>query len=610
MSASEYGVRLREVDAQIHAISSQILAKVAEDARSSFLQARAPTSAKDWLTPELLDNLWLIKNGFDEAVQLLKLGDLALCSQSLERLGSTVAKFEQEYPTALLTVDICRRLAHLRKDLTTNVNKAWHEIITLTGNSLTVHVQDGDKTQFVLEASNRLTESFIQRAFGESLIEPIVDHQIILSNQGSTLSWKACPNPSVDILAGNIASLISFCKALPKPLRDAIPRRWGTYFVGRITRSGMSRLYPDEPSPSAFKAQLHAFLDLESELRSTGWISTREISHFVSNFDSRWKDLRKESYLLKLRELFRRLVPDSEDAREKLIGAIEEEECLPQPLNGDNDGWDWNEDEDEEEAEDAAKPAPTADGEGGSSASTGQLIKLWLDYAEELGFHEYEPFFSLYRAVAAVSYEEHHLWAYTDTVAFVRKINRNKEPIDVAQLLAFANEKLRKFVVKYMDSLKYDILPGLFGEALKASKAIGRLRSLIDSVAVSTNNAGGTTLRHMVLSQLLEQTAVYLCETICELTDIGEGASQSLAILITKVSSLAVYVEDPNGSIPSWTKLDMLRQLLTTNLATIEDLFDRGQLADFDSNELTQLIQSLFRDSHLRARLIYKVEST
>lgn len=606
MSIAKYRARLQEVDAQINETSSQILAKVAEDVRTSIGQSRAPSSSNEWLTPELLDTLWLLKNDFDEAAQLLKSDKLAPCFQCLERLSSTVAKFEHNYPTALLAVDVSRKMAQLRKDLTAAVNKAWHEMIELSETSLTVRVQDGENAQFVLAASNRLTESFIQRAFGESLIEPIINHQIILSHQGMSLNWTACSNPSVDILVGNIASLVSFCQTLPRPLSEAIPLRWGKYFISNVIQNGMIRLYPDEPSSSSFKARLHSFLDLETELKRTGWISTRDISHFVSNFDSRWTDHRRESYLLKLRELFRQSAPISEDARGKLIGIIEEDEPLPQHSNSDDNGWDWNEDEEEGEAEELEKPASSSELKETSTAQ-GQLIKLWLNYANELGIESHEPFYSLYRAVAAVFYGEEHLWAYADTIAFVKIITKKQGSIDVDQLLAFANENLRKFVVGYMDLLKFDILPSLFAGASKGDKAVGRLRSLIDSVAISTNDAGGATLRHYVLSQLLEQTAVYISKTILALTDIGEGESQTLAILITKVSSLAVYVEDPNGSIPSWTKLDLLRQLLTTNLATIEDFFDRGELADFDSTELMQLIKSLFRESHMRTQLIHKI---
>ena len=122
------------------------------------------------------------------------------------------------------------------------------------------------------------------------------------------------------------------------------------------------------------------------------------------------------------------------------------------------------------------------------------------------------------------------------------------------------------------------------------------------------------------LGSLLSTVTSKVLLDIEDLADIGEEESKRLKSYCDSISSLRdLFVnEHPSGEgpgdmtgiyCPNWFKFQYLAEILDSSLADIKYLWTEGELSlEFESDEITELIEALFADSDYRRRAITDIK--
>lgn len=118
------------------------------------------------------------------------------------------------------------------------------------------------------------------------------------------------------------------------------------------------------------------------------------------------------------------------------------------------------------------------------------------------------------------------------------------------------------------------------------------------------------------LGSLLSTVTSKMILDIEDLPDIGDEESKRLRIFCDKISEVKdlFLQQHPSGGeagdmtgiyCPNWFKFQYLAEIMESSLADIKYLWTEGELRlEFDSEEVTDLIQALFADSEYRRKAI------
>lgn len=591
--------RLQELSLQINSLEDELQAANAasnQQISDKVEQEEAPLS----IPRALASQLFVLQSLYTEAKSYLEEQNLPELRTIVNKIESKLNEFDVEYPQVLLSVDFHRKLDSLKQQLDNMCTSLWTQSIIVEKNHL--EFNKNANIEFVGEEYALLRETSVRSL--DSLVSKL-SADLSISNfhsAGHKLEWEESVVSKFDDVAKNCIAFVEFVGAnAPSKLLTAISKRYGSQLGANITRVALPKLLELNPKPSAeYISEL--MNNINSALLANKWQKSSELTQFGKNFDSVYADFSRNRYLSQLRQLLIDVSPVSEDKRMQLIKPKEEPEVAAQPEE-EKDEWDWN-DDDEEEEEAEQKSQHHNDDKNTDATSKGSIVDLWDKYCSELPVEARDPFITLYRALVPQAYENNHLWIYADTKEF-RAYLGETEIAD--ELVLFAHHHLKQYIDSWQKRFENEELPLLFGN--QQQQQVKELMQQVESIAMNTTEAGGPELRQSVLGRLVEQSVVFVINTVEQNRDIGEEESKHYASLISKLSPLALYFSDVNLNVPSWNKLEVLKQLLTSNLATIREMHFQHMLLDFAPEELYGLITALFVDSPVRREVISIITS-
>ena len=590
---SDFSAQLSQVDAEIAKRTAQMFERTRQNEIDRQAREQDNKGGSITVSSELVQKLFVLRAQHDEVQSLISSQDFDASLEKLDTLRGKLDEFNQAYPNTLLAVDVHRKIENMAAQVAENADKQWNEVVTLTSSSLSV------KNAYISGLAMQTGSSKLFADLDRVVMQPLLALQIDLAFSDFTLTWsKRRDLPSLDKLVANVRCLIECVAKMPEPLRMLIPRRFGAQLINKLRRQTLPKLYPNTSDPSDFQQQLLKVLPpLESQFLSPLWTHTSDLTQFAENFAHMWPEIRQDHYLMLLRKIYQN--PITEESRLQIVDWYEEPIAEERPPK---DEWDWDDDE-EDDAGDESPPQEPA---------VGSLISLWRNYIEEV--QSPALFHALYRALVPVAYESHDLWIYEDTCKFLSHIRAlspaNGNVIaETEPLVRLCDDHLDRFVKKELDTFENSLLPALFRPD-HSQEALTKILSEIDNLAMSVNLVGGPELRQRVLSLIVERVAVYVIAAVEQQHDIGDSESQNLSIIISRLNPLGVYFDEVAASVPSWTKMEVLRTLLTSNLASIGELLEQHQLLDFSPDELASLVGALFQDSSERTRLITRFYNT
>lgn len=592
--------RLQELSLQIDSLESELQAAntVSNEDRNEEISKDTPVS----IPRALASQLFVLQSLYTEAKSHLDEQNLPDLHVSLAKIESKLSQFDAEYPHILLSVDFHRKLDSFRQQFDSLSTALWEQNIQVT--QTYVKLDKSPNVEFVGEEYPLLRETTV-RSLDPIISKLSADLSISkFSSAGHKLEWDESPISTVDELVNNSIAFVEFVGTnAPSKLLTAISNRYGSQLAANITRIALPKLLEINPKPNAEHIS-ESMNHLNSVFLANQWQKSSELTQYGRNFDSIYADFRRNQYLSQLRQLLIDASPVSEDKRVHLIKSKEEIEDTDQPEE-EKDEWDWNDDDEEEEEEQSNRNNNIAENDKNDAASSkGYIVDLWEKYSNEVQVKPRDPFITLYRALLPQAYENNHLWIYADTKNF-RAYLGETEIAD--ELVLFAHYHLKQYIDEWQERFENEELPLLFGK--HQQQQIKELMHQVESIAMNTNEAGGPDLRQSVLGRLVEQCVVFVINTVEQNRDIGDEESKHYASLISKLSPLALYFSDVNLTVPSWNKLEVLKQLLTSNLATIREMHVQHMLLDFAPEELYSLITALFVDSPVRREVISVVTS-
>lgn len=591
--------RLQELSLQINSLEDELQAANAagnQQSSDKVEQEEVPLS----IPRALASQLFVLQSLYTEAKSYLEEQNLPELRTIVNKIESKLNEFDVEYPQVLLSVDFHRKLDSLKQQLDNMCTSLWTQSIIVEKNHLEFNKNAniefvGEEYALLRETSVRSLDPLVSKLSADLSISKF-------HSAGHKLEWEESEVSKFDDLANNCIAFVEFVGAnAPSKLLTAISKRYGSQLGANITRVALPKLLELNPKPSAeYISEL--MNNINSALLANKWQKSSELTQFGKNFDSVYADFSRNRYLSQLRQLLIDVSPVSEDKRMQLIKPKEEPEVAAQPEE-EKDEWDWNDDEEEEE-EAEQKSQHHNDDKNTDVTSKGSIVDLWDKYCSELPVKARDPFITLYRALVPQAYENNHLWIYADTKEF-RAYLGETEIAD--ELVLFAHHHLKQYIDSWQERFENEELPLLFGN--QQQQQVKELMQQVESIAMNTTEAGGPELRQSVLGRLVEQSVVFVINTVEQNRDIGEEESKHYASLISKLSPLALYFSDVNLNVPSWNKLEVLKQLLTSNLATIREMHFQHMLLDFAPEELYGLITALFVDSPVRREVISIITS-
>lgn len=142
----------------------------------------------------------------------------------------------------------------------------------------------------------------------------------------------------------------------------------------------------------------------------------------------------------------------------------------------------------------------------------------------------------------------------------------------------------------------------LSGNSEEAEDVVLAVVSQISTEARSLENVFSEEDFGQFLSTIVEFAAGNVLEKVFALQQIARDDETALQQLIDQLFSLGqLFTQQPGACVPSWRKLEVVKEILENDMNGILKLFAEGKVAQtLSSADLTKLIEAMFEDSPKR----------
>lgn len=605
-----------------------------EEFQRKHLAARGPLVAGS-SEAELESLLGELNSARLSAVAALDTDDYDLAARSLGELAQLLARLDAAYPNTLLSADLRERYRVLQAELEA---RRAPEALLARENSR------GDVLRFPPPESQGSTSS-AGRAFLlqqlTAVFHSVLRREYVRTEDDVEMGLRLVSGraETVQEILNVLERLAEFVAAFAPPsVRDQFPATFGSVLALELRRTTLLNLLPEDRADLPhYREGLELVRPFELRLRELGYFREDEniAEELLRTYEKRWHTARERQYMTIMRRMLMHSPHPTPSQRRELVAVpppAEPEPQVQQPqapaaeTQPEDDGWDWSGDDDEGDAEPegvseasvsvpaperasspperrpAAATAPT-DGAPAAAASPddpaeptkGDIVDLYEHCIADLGTPSAELYVQLYTALLPSAYApDQRIEMYTD--AMYMSIHTGSE-----ELREFAAGVLQQHINRRIDEAVHDLLPLALADTGHNG---GALLQFLKKTGQEAEEEGGAELRERVLGAVLEATAVQALRTVIARADIPEDESARLAAYVLQLDAVRAPLQDVNLSAPSWHKLQIMGQLLASNLVTIGLMREQHMLVDFSPEELTQLVSALFVDSPRRAALI------
>lgn len=542
-----------------------------------------PSQTKEMFAPEYehleenakaLKFLGELKRQYLTIQSLREKGNLENALVEVDTARQQNAEFQRMYPHATLNGDLEIQINTLESLIYADVTAKWKQLVNISKTDTEIVISVKPELQDVwslfemCEPRNRLIQTFILD-FGEA-IQLIAD--LGVDDVGDTETSVALglgPAKTVEILIYTVQTFVLSCSSILIPqLYEKVARKYGHRLSEQIMNDAIPKLYPKDPNQyQDFSAEVRGLKGLEELLTSIDWYKGVVLTNYTENFDNKWLQHREGIYLDRLRALLSKVMP------------------VPA-----QDEWDW--DGDEEETEEVEQDADSAPNE--------TVIDIISAFVAETN-HNIDHFLTLYRAMSPHHYPS-KLQLYTDGSNLISAISNLPHSEDASQkLLEFIGDQLAVVLKKFAAEIEPLVSAGRIA---CARPSLGKqIVDQVDKIAQESTLAGPETRQH-ILVDIVERIAVDVIRGIESCQDITEEQCSEQVAFIDALNPISAFFRNISDQVPSWIKLQRLREILNSNLSDIRNMYERHMLNDFSGQELENLIIALFVDSDQRQELI------
>jgi centromere/kinetochore protein ZW10 len=600
------------------------LVALTED-KESFVQHNAPRNEQGGLQKSLEENrqqmkavndLWVLRAGFQEVDALLELGELGQALSSLETMWSKLD--DLIYSNTLLQRNVIKQADLLHQRIINQVINAWKQAIAIENRDSLVIVTvkqiiDGISLENVYEAVQmidsgsttgsglveQLLKSLERNVFDEVLALK-VDTAVVDQSEGtaSLQLTKREGKFTVPEVLGILETTVQFLQTSFELMSVSIRKRFASSMVQQLSNRTLPNLFPADASElPGFQAQLPSLIKFETFLQQLGWItlSDRDLSHWVDNFSNEWILYRKSHYMDILRGELAKLSFD------KIMSEKNAATKTHQPkLSVPNNDWSWNDDQESEESAEPAEtndefndeswgwgdddqaeesvPAPVAQPVARARSTVSSAVQVLADVissfqadvgekAPGLSYHVAD-ILALYRALAPIVYESapSPLILCNDVILFNELVEEgsmaNVAPNEVELIQRFGSNHLEMILrEKQTQLIKYLSTANKFVDCTREPNrqncidAIDNMTSFLQNLSREWREHVPYTMVATSLGNLLEMCVSIMILAIESHTDIAEAESVQLSLLIMKVTALEALFDNPRAPESGQTSL-------------------------------------------------------
>lgn len=610
--------RQQEIQDEIRDLIALDAARKLAEEETTALPEKEPET--DPVLDDLLKQIYL---AYKSANSALESKDLETAQTNAVELATALTEFEQTYPGTLLGADMRERLNQLHK----NVLNAGKSVIPVAVSDEHVVVKFADINTG--EKSDKMV-SFLADVFKHALdleytgAEDKNEDGLVLTK---CEKGEKCNLPE---LASVLDAIVTYVNTnASQPFLESFTYSRGALVGLQLRRETLPSMLPSNRADlPAFVKSLEVLAPIDEKLQKSGYLHGESaLNKFLETYEDVWVSVKEKQCMSKLREVLlthknsltlelrRQLVSEHNDATVSIPDPepelVEDVDEVEEKVD---DEWDWDDDEEEEEEKDEQKdeqkevpatkpikqsekttPQPGNTEKSNPAIERGQLVQIYEECAS-LRPESTLLYTNLYRSLSLLLYSRatDRLLLYTDALYLSRHVHS-------AELAEFAESNLNLYIRECTETIMHELLPAALG---KPGTEDAKLSSYLHDLSAVSFEEGKHALRERVLGPVLEAMAVYITRQVVKKTDISANESDELARFIRSLNVYAAPLADINVLVPSWNKLQMLSQVLSSNLVNIGLMHEQLMLVDFSTDELSRLVQALFVESDRREALL------
>lgn len=581
-------------------------------------------------TLKAMDEMWVIRAGFQEVESLMELDELQSSLASLQNVKSKLASFKTKWQQCTLASNLNRQAEDIKKNILKKVDDDWNNSVKFEdGMEVTLSSDVYEVVQNEDTMSSR--KEMLLQSIEDKVIMPILELKVkeVSIQEGNVLKFDY-GTPKLMELKMVIEETIEFLNNVFKDtLSTALPKRFSSIILTNLKIRTLPSLFPTKrENVERFEMELKEFVGLEFIMQDLGWTKGFELTEWVRMFESEWIKQRKSCYMMRIRG---EIVDDSDvfrmsNSRSKKESSSKEED------EEEDDGWnqEWDDSDEEKEQTNDWDWDDDDDPEMFSTTTNVQkLVDILTEFHKEmkdpeLGQNESGDLMLFFRALAPHIYES-PLLEYND----MNRLHSSLEPLIPPK----EHEKLKMHVERCLNDIvdtkltdinqKIMIADGFHdcnadANLRNCQMAVNSCSTIIKQAAEEWKKYTSFSLVCQMLAKLVDNVMTSIMISIESQPDISEEESKQLAKIMRQVIKLedlfVINTSDPKkatenaaGYIESYIKFQYFGMILQSSLVDIVYLYENGSLIDYNKLELVKLIKALFADSEYRSDAISKI---